>query len=196
MTLSLISSMALFALAASLSPGPVNLVSVSSGARYGAAAGIHFISGATLGFIGLFLIIGFGLQHIISVLPWLTTALQWLGISFLLYLSYRLFTDNGGANGQTDSKAPNFITGAVMQWLNPKAWLAAVAGIVAYIPQANTDHVLIFAAVYLPVCWLSLAVWLWAGIALGRRVQSAAGMRLLNKTLATLLAFSCILLLL
>lgn len=195
MTLSLVTSMALFALAASLSPGPVNLVSVSSGARYGAAAGLRFISGATLGFIGLFLIIGFSLQHIISALPWITAVLQWLGISFLLYLSYQLFTDNGQAS-EGSSKAPNFITGAIMQWLNPKAWLAAVASIVAYIPQTNTEHVFIFAAVYLPVCWLSLAVWLWAGIALGRRVQSPAGMRLLNKTLAVLLTFSCILLLL
>ena len=196
MTLSLLTSMALFALAASLSPGPVNLVSVSSGARYGAAAGMRFISGATLGFIGLFLIIGLTLQHIISVLPWLTVALQWLGISFLLYLSYQLFSDNGHASGHAGSQAPNFITGAVMQWLNPKAWLASVAGIVAYIPQADTEHVLIFAAVYLPVCWLSLAVWLWAGIALGRRVQSESALRLLNKTLAVLLAFSCILLVL
>ena len=119
-----------------------------------------------------------------------------LGVSFLLYLSFRLFTDSGLASGQAGSKAPNFITGAVMQWLNPKAWLAVVASIVAYIPQTNTEHVFIFAAVYLPVCWLSLAVWLWAGIALGRRVQSESAMRLLNKTLAVLLAFSCVLLVL
>ncbi|GAA78582.1 hypothetical protein [Pseudoalteromonas sp. BSi20495] len=49
MTLSLIMSMSLFALAASLSPGPVNLVSLSS-ARYGLRTGLMFITGATLGF--------------------------------------------------------------------------------------------------------------------------------------------------
>lgn len=196
MTLSLLTSMALFALAASLSPGPINLVSVSSGARYGAAAGLRFITGATLGFIGLFLVIGLGMQHIITALPWITAIIQWLGISFLLYLSYQLFSDDGGANQQSTARAPNFITGTMMQWLNPKAWLASVAGIVAYIPDANTDHVLVFAALYLPICWLSLAAWLWAGIMLRHYVQSQVRMHLLNKTLAVLLALSCILLLL
>ncbi len=196
MTLSLLTSMALFALAASLSPGPVNLVSVSNGARYGTLAGLHFITGATLGFIGLFLVIGLGMQHIIAALPWITVTIQWLGIGFLLYLSYQLFTDNGGPANRSAAKAPSFMTGALMQWLNPKAWLASVAGIVAYIPDANTDHVLVFAALYLPVCWLSLAAWLWAGIMLGHYVKRQASMRLLNKALAVLLALSCILLLL
>ncbi|SEH94416.1 Threonine/homoserine/homoserine lactone efflux protein [Rheinheimera pacifica] len=196
MTFSLITSMALFALAASLSPGPVNLVSVSHGARYGVAAGLGFISGATLGFVGLFLLIGLGLQQIIVALPWITVTIQWLGVSFLLYLSYRLFIDNGEPNNQSAAKAPNFITGALMQWLNPKAWLASVAGIVAYIPDANAELVLVFAALYLPVCWLSLAAWLWAGIILGHYVQNPARMRWLNKTLAVLLALSCTLLLL
>lgn len=136
------------------------------------------------------------MQHIIAALPWITATIQWLGISFLLYLSYQLFTDAGEANQQAAARAPNFITGTMMQWLNPKAWLASVAGIVAYIPDANIDHVLVFAALYLPVCWLSLAAWLWAGIMLRHYVQNQVRMRLLNKTLAVLLAFSCLLLLL
>ena len=41
MTLSLMTSMALFAFAASFSPGPVNLVSVSNGARYGPVSYTH-----------------------------------------------------------------------------------------------------------------------------------------------------------
>ena len=69
MTLSLMTSMALFAFAASFSPGPVNLVSVSNGARYGLGKGLSFITGATLGFILLFFVIGFGLHHVLAALP-------------------------------------------------------------------------------------------------------------------------------
>lgn len=196
MTLSLIMSMALFAFAASFSPGPVNLVSVSHGARYGVAKGLSFITGATLGFILLFLIIGFGLHHVLAALPLLTLILQWLGIAFLLYLSYQLFSDNGELNNNPEAKAPDFITGALMQWLNPKAWLASLSGIAAYIPEANTEQLLLFAGLYLPICWLSLGAWLWAGIVLRQYLQSPRSMRLLNKTLALLLAASCILILL
>lgn len=196
MTSALLLSMALFAFAASFSPGPVNLLSVSAGARYGIRSGLSFVSGATLGFILLFVLIGVGLQQVLSVLPVLTQLLQWLGVAFLLYLSYQLFSDNGELTAHSGKKAPDFVTGALMQWLNPKAWLASLSGIAAYIPEADTSQVLIFAGIYLPICWLSLSAWLWAGIALRHYLQKPASMRLLNKSLALLLAASCIPLLL
>jgi threonine/homoserine/homoserine lactone efflux protein len=195
MTLSLITSMSLFALAASLSPGPVNLLSLSGSARYGAKVGLRFVSGASIGFIFLFLMIGLGLQHIMDALPWLTLVLQWLGIAFLFYLSYQLFMDNGDLDTNSSSAAPTFMTGAIMQWLNPKAWLASVSGIAAYIPEATTDQVLLFASLYLPICWLSLGVWVGIGILLGQYFQSPAKMRAMNKTLAILLAGSCVMIL-
>lgn len=194
MTLSLLLSMALFAFAASFSPGPVNLVSVSSGARYGLSSGLSFVTGATSGFVLLFVLIGLSLHHVLSVLPLLTQVLQWLGVAFLLYLSYQLFNDNGELSEQASSKAPDFSTGVFMQWLNPKAWLASLSGIAAYIPEATTSQLLIFAGIYLPICWLSLSAWLWAGIALRHYLQKPARMRLLNKSLALLLAASCLLL--
>lgn len=192
MTSSLLLSMALFAFAASFSPGPVNLLSVSAGARYGIRSGLRFVTGATLGFILLFVLIGVGLQQVLSVLPVLTQLLQWLGVAFLLYLSYQLFSDNGELAAQSGKKAPDFVTGALMQWLNPKAWLASLSGIAAYIPAADTSQVLIFAGIYLPICWLSLSAWLWAGIALRHYLQKPASVRLLNKSLALLLAASCV----
>jgi len=195
MTVSLIITMSLFALAASLSPGPVNLVSLSGSARYGLKTGLTFVTGATLGFIVLFVFIGFALHYFIDVLPWLTQVMQWLGIAFLLYLSFQLFMDKGELNTSDNKHAPTFITGVVMQWLNPKAWLASVSGISAYIPQAKSDEILIFASLYLPICWLSLSVWVGIGMVLGQYFQSPAKMSFLNKTLAILLASSCLMLL-
>ena len=195
MTFSLILSMSLFALAASFSPGPVNLISLSSSARHGVKTGLIFVTGATLGFIVLFLLIGFALHYLIEQLSWITQILQWLGIAFLLYLSYQLFTDNGELNSNRHQSAPSFMTGAIMQWLNPKAWLASVSGISAYVPQANADEILIFASLYLPICWLSLGVWVGIGKMLGQYFQSPAKMRFMNKALALLLAGSCLLIL-
>ncbi|MDB4837904.1 LysE family translocator [Marinomonas sp.] len=189
MSFSLLFSMSIFALAASLSPGPINLLSLSGSARYGLRTGLTFITGATLGFILLFVLIGFGLHYFIDALPWLTQVLQWLGITFLLYLSYQLFIDNGELNSSQGS--PTFMTGAIMQWLNPKAWLASVSGITTYIPQATVEEVAVFAGIYLPVCWLSLGVWVIIGIVLGQYFQSPSKVQLLNRSLAILLAGSC-----
>lgn len=195
MTTSLILTMSLFALAASLSPGPVNLVSLSGSARYGLKTGLNFVTGATLGFIVLFLLIGFSLHYFINTLPWLMQVIQWLGIAFLLYLSYQLFMDDGELASSNGKGTPTFMTGAIMQWLNPKAWLASVSGISAYIPQAKVEEVLIFTSIYLPICWLSLSVWVGVGIVLGQYFQSPAKMRIMNKTLGILLATSCFMIL-
>jgi len=56
-------SMAAFALASSITPGPVNLVALNCGARFGLRASGRHIAGATLGFTLLLLLIGLGLYE-------------------------------------------------------------------------------------------------------------------------------------
>ena len=86
------------------------------------------------------------------------------------------------------------MVGAIMQWLNPKAWLASASGIAAYTDGNDPQQVLIFAALYLPICWLSLVSWVYAGISLRRYVSNPAILKAVNRTLAMLLATSCLLL--
>ena len=54
-------SMAAFALVSSITPGPVNIVALGAGARHGLAASMRHVSGATIGFTVLLLLIGLGL---------------------------------------------------------------------------------------------------------------------------------------
>lgn len=69
MEFSLLLSMAGFALAMSISPGPVNLVALGTGARYGFTASLRHVVGATLGFILLLLLMGLGLGGALSRWP-------------------------------------------------------------------------------------------------------------------------------
>ncbi|MGR7921395.1 LysE family translocator [Zobellella denitrificans] len=195
MTMSLMLPMTAFALAASISPGPVNLVCLSSGTRYPLARGLIFVTGATLGFIVLFVTVGLGLYSVLTVVPGFNAILRWAGVAFLLYLSVQLFRDDGRLPEGETRKAPGFVTGAVMQWLNPKAWLASASGIGAYTSGNNVHEVIIFAALYLPICWLSLSCWVYAGAFLRRYLHRPRVLVTLNRTLALLLALSCVYLL-
>jgi threonine/homoserine/homoserine lactone efflux protein len=56
--MSLIISMAAFALATSITPGPVNVVALSSGARFGFVASQKHVFGAAVGFTLLLVLIG------------------------------------------------------------------------------------------------------------------------------------------
>lgn len=206
MSLAIILPMATFALVASISPGPVNLVGLSTGSRYALPKGLIFVTGATIGFVILFVAVGYGLSSLLKIVPDFERWLSWAGIIFLLYLSSRLAFDNGRVEQsetqkgkfqkqKTDS-APGFFTGFMMQWLNPKAWLASAAGIGAYTHSGDIAQVWLFAALYLPICWLSLSSWVYAGTFLRRKVQQPKIIRSINRTLAALLATSCIFLIL
>lgn len=192
MAVSTLISMSLFALAASLSPGPVNLVGVSSGARFGVRVGCYFVTGATIGFIALFLLIGLGLQQIVGLIPQLMDYLKWAGVAFLLYLSVLLIRDSGELSGHGKTTAPTPWLGAVMQWLNPKAWLASISGIAAYTHQAETNEVWVFAGLYLVICWLSLMVWVLLGAWMSEWLSSSQRIRFLNRTLSFGLLISCV----
>ncbi|HXR02300.1 MAG TPA: LysE family translocator, partial [Pseudomonas sp.] len=122
--MNLMISMAAFALAASISPGPVNVVALSSGAQFGLAASLRHVMGATVGFVVLLIFTGFGLHQVLQQYPMLTDIIRWAGMAFLVYLAARLALDDGRLNVDRPTRRPAFWHGAAMQWLNPKAWLA------------------------------------------------------------------------
>ncbi|TRX73002.1 LysE family translocator [Pseudomonas mangiferae] len=188
-------SMAAFALAASITPGPVNLVALNGGARFGFRASLRHVSGATVGFTLLLLLVGLGLHELLVRAPVLLTGIQWGGIAFLLYMAWRLALDDGRLGSDRPVARPSFRTGALMQWLNPKAWLASVAGMGLFVADGDLARIGLFAALYFIICYLSVACWGWAGSLLRRHLEHPARVRLLNRTMAVLLVGSALYLL-
>lgn len=188
-------SMAAFALASSITPGPVNLVALSCGARFGFRASIRHVSGATLGFTLLLLLIGLGLYELMARAPIILQAIRWGGVTFLLYMAWRLAMDDGQLETDQVRAGPSMLEGALMQWLNPKAWLASVAGMGLFAANGDRPRVVLFAGLYFLICYASIACWAWAGMSLRRRLQSAAQVRWLNRTMALLLVGSALYLL-
>ncbi len=188
--MSLIMSMAAFALATSITPGPVNVVALGSGARFGFAASQKHVAGAALGFTLLLVLIGLGLHELLVRWPILTQGIQWGGVAFLLYMAYKLAMDDGRLDAQDAAVAPSMLYGAVMQWLNPKAWLACVAGMGLFAADGEAARVWQLAAVYLVICYLSVACWSYVGTFFRRYLSNARGMRLFNRVMALLLVIS------
>ncbi len=194
--MSLTLSMAAFALASSISPGPVNLVALSAGAHYGARAAMRHVTGATLGFTLLLVLIGLGLHELLALWPGLTEGIRLAGVAFLLYMAWRLASDRGELGNGKPASRPSLAYGALMQWLNPKAWLASVAGMGAYAADGEIGRIGQFAVVYFVVCYASIACWAWAGSFLQGYLRVPARLRRFNRVLAALLAASALYLLL
>lgn len=183
-------SMAAFALASSITPGPVNLVALSSGAQFGFNASLRHVTGATLGFTLLLVLIGLGLHELLALWPGLTQAILWAGVGFLLYMAYQLAADEGRLGQGDRRKAPSYWYGAWLQWLNPKAWLASVASMGAFVGDGEMWLLWQFAAIYFVICYVSVACWAYTGAMLSGLLQSARNVRRFNRLMALLLALS------
>ncbi|MNS30429.1 Cysteine/O-acetylserine efflux protein [compost metagenome] len=194
--MSLMMSMAAFALVASITPGPVNIVALSAGARFGFRASQRHVAGATLGFVLLLVLMGLGLHELLQQWPALTQGVRWAGVAFLLYMAFKLAADNGRVQASESAQAPSMLYGAIMQWLNPKAWLACVAGMGAFVADGEARLVWQFAAIYLVICYVSVGCWAYAGTFLRGFLNNPVGMRLFNRVMALLLVVSAVYLLL
>ncbi|MEE1865774.1 LysE family translocator [Pseudomonas auratipiscis] len=193
--MSLMLSMAAFALASSISPGPVNIVALGSGARHGLRASLRHVTGATLGFSLLLLLIGLGLHQLLRHWPALTQVLHAGGVVFLLYMAWKLASDRGELADSDAAAAPSMLAGATLQWLNPKAWLACVAGVGAFVGEGETGLLWQFTGIYFAICYASIASWAWAGSVISQYLSNPGRVRVFNRVLAALLLASAVYLL-
>ena len=113
-------------------------------------------------------------------------ALKIAGIGFMMYVSYLLFNASGKLAKLSNYNA-TFWQGAIMQWLNPKAWMASMAAVSAF--ELNVfEHLLVFCLIYLLVCFLCILCWAGAGNFLQHWFTHGNRLNAFNKTMALILA--------
>ncbi|WP_034856867.1 LysE family translocator [Sinorhizobium sojae] len=190
MSLALYLSMSSFALAASISPGPVNIVALTTGLHHGFRASLRHVTGATVGFTALLLLGGFGIAEVLLRWPGATRLIGGAGVAFLLYLAWNLWVSDGRTSAGLATQPPSIAAGFTQQWLNPKAWIAAIAGMGAFGTGGGTLRICLFAALYFAICYASIAAWAYAGARLRHYLDDARRVRAFNRAMAALLALS------
>jgi threonine/homoserine/homoserine lactone efflux protein len=191
MTVGYLSEMTTFAAAASISPGPVNTVAFSSGARYGFGRSLRHIAGASVGFAILLMAVGTSVEHTGFATSKVLFALKWAGVAFLLYVSYKMI-DDGDLPAYSEEHRFSFFEGAKMQWLNPKAWFASVIGAVAFTRDRSAFVLFEFSVIYLAVSFVATATWCASGAIITRGICHAGHFKAANMTVATALLLSAV----
>ena len=179
-----------FAFATSFTPGPNVVMLAASGANYGFRSTIPHITGISVGFPVMVIAIGLGLKAVFVAIPDLQTILKFVGGAYLLYLAWRIANAGRPKADGTGGRPMNFLEAAAFQWVNPKAWMMAIAAISTYTPgRDNVAETLIVAAVFALLAWPSCAFWVSIGVAV-RLFASDRAMRIFNLTMAALLVAS------
>lgn len=186
MELALIVAMSMFSLSMSISPGPVNMVIVASGATHGFWRTFPFVSGATLGFTLLLIVVGFWLLEVMDAYPVFLEYLGVAGSAFIVYVGCRIAASRPDGF-VAKSPIPTFVQGVLLQWLNPKAWIACASGAALFSSPDTPTSLIVFMAIYFVVCYLSLAAWAVLGDRASILLNSARRIRIFNLTLGAML---------
>jgi threonine/homoserine/homoserine lactone efflux protein len=160
-------------------------VTFSSGLNYGFQPSLPFVAGAASGFTLLLVVVGLGLGEIIALNPVLMQLLAYSGSAFICYLGYKIATADPQLPVSPESR-PHFFQGAVLQWLNPKAWIASLAGVSAF--EATLDNgLVVFASLYLVICFFSISVWAYAGARISDLLRDRRTLRRCNRAMGGVL---------
>ena len=120
-----------FALATLFTPGPNNIMLMTSGLNFGFARTLPHCFGVSLGFGFMVLVVGFGLGALFAAYPVLYQVLKYVGAAYLLYLAWRIATATG-VHGDSRARPFTFFQAAAFQWVNAKGWVMAVGAVTAY----------------------------------------------------------------
>lgn len=183
----------LFAMVASITPGPTNILILSNSARFGLLAVVPSVLGACGGAALLVLAVGTGLGESLLSLPGVHLAMTGAGLLWLTWLAWKIYTSSASALHAADnSRRLGLIGAAGLQVVNPKTWMMALA-VISVFTTAHHDRTT-------EVAWLSLAFFLvalpcmacWALLGAGsaRWLRSPLAVSRMNKTLAVILLVS------
>jgi threonine/homoserine/homoserine lactone efflux protein len=87
-----LSALALFAFATSVTPGPNNLMLMASGANYGFRRTVPHMLGISLGHLFMVVVLGLGLAQVFTAWPVAHDVLKVLSVAYMLYLAWRIAT--------------------------------------------------------------------------------------------------------
>jgi threonine/homoserine/homoserine lactone efflux protein len=193
MSHSLFLAFVIFAAVMFFTPGPNNIMLLSSGLTYGFRPTIPHIMGITIGFAFMVGAVGIGLGTIFIAYPVLQTILKYAGAAYLIYLAVHIAMSEPPTADKDERRGrPMTFWGAAMfQWVNAKGWVMVIGTITAYAAIAAFPlNIAIQVGISLILGVLSCTAWALFGTALRPVLTSPRAVRAFNIVMALLLLAS------
>jgi threonine/homoserine/homoserine lactone efflux protein len=182
-----------FSFVSAITPGPNNLMLLTSGVNFGFRRSIPHMLGVDLGFAVMVGLVGIGLDALFSKLPALLPAMRYAGAAYMLWLAAKLALAGPVGEAEYRGRPLSFFGAAAFQWINPKAWVIAVSALTAYAGSEDyTRSVLIVALVSGLVTAPCVAAWVLFGTGMRRVLSNPRFVRPFNIVMALLLVASIV----
>lgn len=197
MDYTLLAGFLLLTVPAFFTPGPNNLMLMTSSAKFGPRRTLPHALGIVLGFPFMVLAIGLGLGEVFVHYPQLKVILKYAAAVYFLWMAWHLLgLKIGEVKG---SERPlRAIEAALFQWVNPKAWAMGTSVVAAFVSAGEGRMVSI---AFVTIGCMTLApfsslVWMVFGQQLHGFLVRTGTERFLGAILATLMVVAVVLFLL
>ena len=188
-----LAAMIAFCFVSGVTPGPNNLMLMTSGVNFGFRRTLPHLMGVVVGYAIMVALVGFGLDAIFSRFPALLPTMRWLGAAYMLWLAWKIANAGPVVDGDARGTPLGFFGAAAFQWINPKGWVMAVSALTAYAVVDNyARNVVIIALTYFVIAAPSSGIWALLGASMRRALADPRVARPFNWTMAALLAASIV----
>lgn len=126
-----LASFLIYCIVVTFTPGPSNIVILSSVQHVGARQTMQYVWGATLAFGLLLAASAFLNQLLAGVLPGILKVMQIVGGLYMVYLAYQIY--KMGTTEDAPKQVTGFWNGFIMQFVNPKVVLFTFTVIPSYV---------------------------------------------------------------
>ena len=190
MTYETLSALIGFAVVSSVTPGPNNLMLMTSGANFGFRRTIPHMAGISLGFGFMLVLVGIGLAQVFERWPVTLLILKIGSVAYLLYLAWKITKAGTPGDSEAAAKPFTFLQAAAFQWVNPKAWAMALSAISLYADSNNLFSIILVALIFLAVNFPNVSLWAFAGTKVQAFLSNQQRLHMFNWTMAILLVAS------
>jgi len=185
-------ALAAFALVAGITPGPNNLMLMTSGVKYGVGRTLPHLAGVILGFGLMIAVVGLGLDVLFERFPRILPVMRIAGSIYMIWLALKIALAKPIGEVESGGRPIGFLAAAAFQWVNPKAWVMALSALAAYagVVDGYLRSVLFIAALCALIAVPCSSAWMLFGASLRRLLMDPRLTRPFNWTMATLLVAS------
>ncbi len=167
------------------SPGPATISLGSCGISGGSKKGIPYLLGVLFGLFVNISLTSLGLVSLFQLYPSIFEILKFLGIAYLLYLSWKIYHTEINLDGKIHLR---LLDGVLINVINPKAYLGSILVLEQVATHMEVDEVSMTAITLVMMVGLVVDVtWLLAGAKL-TVLLTADQLSIVNKVLAIFLA--------
>ena len=120
-----------YAVITAVTPGPNNIMSMSNAGRLGFKRSLPFNIGIWAGFSIVMLVCTFFCSTLSGVLPKLKLPMLIIGALYMLWLAWKTF--KSPSEIKEDHTRGGFLSGLLLQFINPKIYIYGIVSMEAYI---------------------------------------------------------------